>query len=85
VETSDGSFPAFRVAAGEDDMRPLACELQCGVITDAAVRAGNEDPLAGERGDVGRLPLLTHIRIGRAAACRKTLIIMNCACWVVGL
>jgi hypothetical protein len=49
------------------------------VITDAAVRAGYEDSLAGERRDIGCLPLRTHIRIGRVATCQETLIILNCA------
>ena len=59
-ETCERSFAALPVTAGEDDVGAFAGELECSMVSDAAVGSRDEDSLAGERGDLCGLPLLAH-------------------------
>ena len=47
VQAGESVFAALTVAAGEHDLGTFASQLQCGMVTDAAVRAGDDDSLTG--------------------------------------
>ncbi len=47
VQAGESVFAALPVAAGEHDLGTLAGQLQCGVVADATIRAGDDDSLAG--------------------------------------